>query len=280
MTIISKKYKLIHFHNPKCGGTSLEVALSKYLGDDDIISIEYEHYRKKMGYKTARNHLGNGYEFKIRHDFFKRILINIRNIFIDNLGLNKVFKNYVPYYHPIFFHKNILVGRHSSPNVIKNLFPKEFKKYKKICVVRNPIDQFVSFYRYRKGKPIKSDSPSIKKDYLHSIPFSKFVNLCGDKFFEDVYSITGLSDKEFNNIDYIKYEQFEDEIDRVIDECKIPKSFLTTYKNTRLRNSDNISRKQLVKESEKKQILQCSLFMRSFYPDLYKNINPITTKTR
>lgn len=278
MTIISKKYKLIHFHNPKCGGTSFEVALSRYLGDDDVISIEHEYYRKKMGYITARNHLRDGYKIYIRHDFFKRILINIRSIFIDTVRLDIFSESYVPNFYSIFFHKNILVGRHNSAKQIKNLFPKEFKKYKKICVVRNPIDQFVSFYRYRKGKPLKNDSPSIKKDYLRSIPFSEFVNLCADKFFKDVCRIGGLSDRELN-IDYIKYEQFEDEFERVIDECKIPKSFLTTYKNTRLRTSNNTFPKPLVTESDKKQILQCSLFLSSIYPNLYKHMNRITTKT-
>jgi len=131
MTIISKKYKLIHFHNPKCGGTSFEVALSKYLGDDDIISIEYEHYRKKMGYKTARNHLGDGYEFKIRQDFFKRILINIRNIFINSLRLNIVFKNYVPYYYPIFFIKIFWLEDKTRQMKSKTCFQKNSKNTKK-----------------------------------------------------------------------------------------------------------------------------------------------------
>ena len=269
MTIISHKFKLIHFHNPKCGGSSFEVALSKYLGNKDVISVEHEHYRRKMGYKTAQNHLSTGYQIKIRHNDLKRILINIRTLFIHALGLLKVFKNYQPHYYNIFVHKNILVGRHNSPEEISNLFPYEFKKYKKICVIRNPIDQFVSFYRYRKGKPLKSDSPSIKKDYFFSIPFDEFVILCADKFFNDVKRITGVVDPEVYNIHYIRYESFEDEIGSIIHECKIPKIITETYVNTRLRDSSNLFPKPIVNEGSKKQILQSSEFLKTFYPNLF-----------
>ena len=270
MTIISHKFKLIHFHNPKCGGTSFEVALSKYLGNEDVISVEHEHYRRKMGYKTAQNHLSPGYQVKIRHDDLKRILINIRTLFIHIFGLHRIKKNYQLDYYSIFIHKNSLVGRHNSPEEIKNLFPNEFENYKKICVIRNPIDQFISFYRYRKGKPLKIDSPSIKKDYSFSIPFDEFVILCAGKFFNDVKRISGLTDPEVNNIYYIKYESFEDEIGSIIDECNIPNLITKTYRNTRLRDSDDYFPKPIVNENCKKQILQSSEFLKSFYSDLFQ----------
>jgi len=270
MTIISHKFKLIHFHNPKCGGSSFEVALSKYLGNEDVISVEFEHYRRKMGYKTAQNHLSPGYQVKIRHDDLRRILINIRSFFIHALGFDRILKNYQHHYYSIFIHKNTLVGRHNSPEGIKNLFPNEFKKYKKICIIRNPVDQFVSFYRYRKGKPLKGDSPSIKKDYFFSIPFDEFINLCADKFFNDVKKISGLIDPKTNNIYYIKYESFEDDIGSVIDECNIPNSITETYRNTRLRDSSNLFPKPIVDEDCKKQILQSSEFLKSFYSDLFQ----------
>ena len=57
--IISHKLKCIFIKPKKVGGTSFEVALSKYCGDKDIItpiSNDDETLRKELGYRGSQNY--------------------------------------------------------------------------------------------------------------------------------------------------------------------------------------------------------------------------------
>jgi len=58
--ILSHKHKFIYIKNKKVAGTSVEIALSKFCGSDDILTKltpkKDENKRKKLGYRTAQNH--------------------------------------------------------------------------------------------------------------------------------------------------------------------------------------------------------------------------------
>lgn len=57
--IISHKHKFIFIKTKKTAGTSIEIMLSKYCGEEDIITPitkEDELIRKSLGYKTAQNY--------------------------------------------------------------------------------------------------------------------------------------------------------------------------------------------------------------------------------
>lgn len=61
--IISHKHKFIFIKTNKTAGTSIEIALSKFCGPEDIItpiSIEDEDIRQKLGYRGPQNY-GNFY---------------------------------------------------------------------------------------------------------------------------------------------------------------------------------------------------------------------------
>ena len=60
--IISHKHKFIFIKTNKTAGTSVEIALSKFCGANDIvtqISRVDEETRKSLGYTGAQNYLAN-----------------------------------------------------------------------------------------------------------------------------------------------------------------------------------------------------------------------------
>ena len=113
--IVSFKNKFIFIKSQKTAGTSLEVALSKFCGDKDIITpikpSSNEKIRKKLKFRGPQNYLAS---LKI-HDREKKI----------------EFVNHTP----ISVFKKII-----SKKIFDNFF--------KFTIVRNPFDQILSYYFY------------------------------------------------------------------------------------------------------------------------------------
>lgn len=65
--IISHRHKFIFIKTTKTAGTSIEIALSKFCGPEDVItpiSPEDEALRQELGYRGPQNYIGlNGVEF-------------------------------------------------------------------------------------------------------------------------------------------------------------------------------------------------------------------------
>ncbi|WP_293150922.1 hypothetical protein [Okeania sp. SIO2C9] len=78
--IISYRYKFIFLKTKKTAGTSVEISLSRFCGDDDVItpiSLEDEAIRKLLG-KRQQNYLdfdahGNEYKKYFNHITAKEI---------------------------------------------------------------------------------------------------------------------------------------------------------------------------------------------------------------
>ena len=174
--IISHKHKFIFIKTNKTAGTSVEIALSKFCGANDIvtkISRVDEKTRKSLGYTGAQNYLAN-----------RDPALN----WIDRLlGRSEA---------EVFFN-------HMPATRIRELIPRKiWDGYFKFCIERNPWDRTVSAY-YWKNK-LEPRPPMI--DWL---------NKGGHKVLQDrgreLYTIDGSIVVD----QVIKYENLTDDLEAV-----------------------------------------------------------------
>jgi len=122
--IVSHKHKFIFIKTEKTAGTSLEIALSEYCGEDDIIteiSDKDEIARKDAGYRGAQNYHIPISKYK-KIDFAKLIIQGHRASFYNHMPAEEV---------------KDLVGSDI------------WDGYYKFCFDRNPWDKFVSWYAWK-----------------------------------------------------------------------------------------------------------------------------------
>ena len=113
--IISHQYKFIFIKTAKTAGTSIEIALSKFCGEKDIITpitSEDEIIRKELKYRGPQNYLAPISEYKIK-DFARLLLYR---------------KKKGKYYNHI-----------SAREIIKHTGKAVWKNYYKFCFERNPF---------------------------------------------------------------------------------------------------------------------------------------------
>ena len=129
--IISHKYKFIFLKTSKTAGTSIEIALSEFCDEDDIItpiSPKDERIRSDLGFCGPQNFISSfkEYEFLDWINFFFKYK-------------NKRKRQY--YNHITALRAKRLLGE------------KKWKEYYKFCFVRNPWDRVVSQYYWRTQEP-------------------------------------------------------------------------------------------------------------------------------
>ncbi len=125
--IISHKHKFIFVKTKKTAGTSLEIALSKFCGPDDVITPIHpkdEAKRKELGYRGPQN-------YKVPFSKYWKVDY-VRSM----LKLKRrVFYNHMP---------SIEIMRWVDKDV--------WNSYFKFCFERNPFDKVISFYYWRYQK--------------------------------------------------------------------------------------------------------------------------------
>jgi hypothetical protein len=121
--IINHRYKFIYIKTRKTAGTSLEIALTKFCDQNDVITPineEDELIRKRYGYLGPQNY-------------------NVPKEYYSKLDLIRLQQQSVPkqYY------------KHANAYFLKNnISPRIWNNYFKFTFERNPFDKALSFYYF------------------------------------------------------------------------------------------------------------------------------------
>ncbi len=191
--IISHKHRFIFIKTRKTAGTSLEVALCKYLGKDDIItpiSLEDENIRRAMGFLTKQNYKKSISELRL--DDLVYVARRMRNRMIRKHGASpgvwpSRFYNHMPCY-----------------LVRDQIGLAMWNGYYKFSIERNPWDAAVSRYFWHYGnKKISHTKDSFRK-FIQSEIRRHVPNY-------DLYSIDGVPAMDL----VVRYEALSSGLEKV-----------------------------------------------------------------
>lgn len=174
--IICHQHKFIFIKTRKTAGTSIEIALSKVVGDGDVLSY------LQMG------------DERTREEATGRLAQNDRIPFSRYTGID--------YYELLKRRRRHRFREHESAGGIrKRLEPEIWNSYFKFCFERNPFDRAISLYhwRHRSGKKQVD-----LNDYLLVAPGADLSNW-------DLYNQDG-----FLRVDFVgRYERLQEDFDQI-----------------------------------------------------------------
>jgi len=208
--IVSHKYRFIFIKTGKVGGTSLEIALSKFLGPRDIatpITLEDEEERYDRGFATAQNFQKSFAEMGPR-DFWKWLECSLPAAFVG--GKKRAFaRRKLPR----------KFWNHMGAEQVRDLVGKEvWDGYFKFTVERNPWDKVVSMYYWDKKEKRKGQT------------FHDFVSSgMGYKSDFDFYSIGGIPQAD----KIVLYHRMEEGLTEVSEQVGLPENLFEVMKNIR-----------------------------------------------
>jgi hypothetical protein len=182
--IISHEHEFIYLKTRKTASTSIEIALSEFCGDDDIItpiSDKDEAKRRARGFRGPQN-------FSVPLRFHGKLELLGR--LWRGQYIRKRFRN----------HRSArFVRRHIEDDIWNSYFTFTFE--------RNPFDKAVSRYYWSTDEP----RPRID-DYLDAAPIHFLSN----------WNIYTMNDKKV--VDYVgRYENLARELEKITDEIGLPR---------------------------------------------------------
>ena len=165
--IISHKHKFIFIKTFKVSGTSMEIALSRYIGNEDILTplnLEDEIKRYKKTGALPQNYSKN----KLEEIKYKNYIKKLSKKKISKKILNELEKKKDGKF------KSMIYYNHISAVKVKKLIKKKiWKKYFKFTIERNPYDKVISFmYFANRFKKIKN----VKNEIDKTIRLKKYLN--------------------------------------------------------------------------------------------------------
>lgn len=141
--IVSFEHNFIFLKTTKTAGTSFEIALSKYLNSDDIITpISEENKRQELNYRGAQN-------YYYPDGLFQKLgILKPRQKFFNHM---------------------------TAEEVKKTLGSDAFDKFIKVSIIRNPFDYVVSRYFWRFRDVINTTSKYHFQNWLLTIEKEKLL---------------------------------------------------------------------------------------------------------
>ena len=216
--IISHKYKFVFLKTNKTAGTSIEIALSKYCGADDIITpitAEDEKTRMGLGYLGPQNYASPIWDYGVR----------------DVVKTLRKGKRKARFYNPI-----------SAKKVRAYLGDQVWDSYYKFCFERNPWDRIVSLYYWR----CKSDPQLTISEFVGST-----VPLVLKRRGFELYTIDGQI-----AVDKIcRFENLSEELEVVLKQFGISEKLELPRAKSRFRR-DKRSYRDILGEEEKVKIAE------------------------
>ncbi|HAC63103.1 MAG TPA: chondroitin 4-O-sulfotransferase [Cyanothece sp. UBA12306] len=187
--IISHKYKYIFLKTTKTAGTSIEISLSRFCGNDDIItpltSID-EKIRQELGI------------FPQNYENYTRYLDPWEYRFKDIGSL--ITEKKIPQISTTFY------NHMSASRIKRGIGSKIWYSYFKFCFVRNPWDKAISRYYWNIKKQVKTET--LDESLQRHNPNDNF----------EIYTM-----KNRIAVDYIgKYETLMQDLETICNKLKIP----------------------------------------------------------
>ncbi len=267
--LLSHKYKFIFIKTKKVGGTSVEIALSKYLGEDDIITPcseltffggirrfekeTEEDIRKNFNGVVPRNYKGNMIE-EMKSFIFIQIIPFLKS-YILNL-INKL--NGKKYKQFIKLKRRFKFEQHMTASEMKSILPSNvYNSYNKITIIRNPFDQAISDYYDMKYRP---EHEKIEN-------FDDYLSVRSKIFFKKNYEKFVINN-EIQTDTIFRYEKLKEDLLNFCKKKNLPESVIRDFE--KINTHSGLNRNKILLNDNQKNIIKkhAKFFFENFYKEL------------
>ena len=212
--IISHKYKFIFIRTHKTAGTSIEIELSKFCGEEDVItpiSLKDEAIRRKLGYRGSQNYVESWLKYEFKD--WVRLFAELQR-------------------------KKKFVGHMLAKEIRQKIGDDIWNSYFKFCFERNPWDKVISFYFFQHRK----ESRPLLSEFILSGEASQVSDY-------DLYTCDGKI-----IVDYIgRYENLDSELELIDERLGFPERLQIARAKGNFRE-DRRHYRLLLGDEEKKRI--------------------------